>query len=100
MRAKNDAIFTDEIVPVSAIIRIRPAPRKDVVLVREKVSDALKIVLCNVFNNYAVHFPNLTNDLFSYIMDICNKIPVYSLHRPDGLFTVDEQVSAVMNEIF
>lgn len=100
IRADNDAIFSDEIVPVSAIIRIRPAPRQDVVLVREKVSDALKIVLGNIFTNYTVNYPDLTNDLFSYIIDICDKIPVYSLYRPAGRFTVDEQVSVVMNEVF
>jgi energy-coupling factor transporter ATP-binding protein EcfA2 len=93
-------VFLNREAPVKAIVRIAPADTNEVCLVREDVKQSITIICRNVYNYQLISRSEFAGDYMAFALDVCDRIPVYTLSRPTGSITVEEQAKTILKEIY
>lgn len=99
-RDDGQSVFLNREAPVKAIVRIAPSDTKDVALVREVIKDAILIICRNVYNYQMISRSEFTGDYMDFALDVCDRLPIYTLYRPAVGITVEAQAAAILTEIF
>lgn len=94
------SVFLNENTPVKSIVYINPVDTGKVQLIKEDIKNSLLVISKNIYNNGIISISDSISDYFSYILMICDKIPIYTLQRPQNSFTIKEQVDIVLKEIY
>lgn len=97
---ENQNCFRNQEVPVKAIVRVTPADTNAVRLAREDIKSSISIICGNVYNYANIHHTAYMGDYLDFALNVCNRIPVYTLYRPREILTVKEQVRLILKEIY
>lgn len=94
------SVFVNQEAPVKAIVRITAADTNDVRLEREAVKDAILIVCRNVYNYKLINHSEFTVDYLNFSLNVCDRIPIYTLYRPSDTLTVKIQADLILKEFY
>lgn len=93
-------VFLNQDSPVKAIVRLAPTDLNRVHLVREDTKEAILLVCRNIFNYQLINRSEFAGDYLAFALDVCDRIPVYSLYRPRSGMTVEEQAEVLLEQIY
>jgi hypothetical protein len=93
-------IFLEQKTPLKSIVCINPCDIPAVQLIREDTANAIRIICRNIYNYRYIFHSAYKADCISFALDVCNKIPVYTLYRPESAFTVEDQSKIILSEFY
>lgn len=96
----EQSVFLNREAPVKAIVRIAPADTNDVYMIREDIKGAIMTVCRNVYNYRLINYSEYAGDYLTFALDVCDRLPVYTLYRPRSGITVAEQAGILRKEIY
>lgn len=88
--------FTDDIVPLYAVVEISLGDNEDLVFEELKGSEKIQVFLKNVYGINTARRYGLDSRYFMDIMKIVKQIPVFRIVRPVDKNTVDEQMKLIL----
>ena len=92
--------FSDEAMPLSMLCKIEVANVKEVKIRKVVGKESLDILLNNIYRKEIFNYLKMKSEYFKQCLDILKKVPVYVLTRPEGQFSVDQQIDLIKNIVF
>ena len=94
----DDFIYKD--TKLYALCEITVADVKEVQIEEIQGGEKLKKLIDNRYRQEFIHLlGGITPKAFKQLLEIAQKIKVYKLIRPNGLFTVDEQIKVLEDKL-
>lgn len=91
--------FRTNAIPLKAIIEIRAEKTESVKLIKITGIDRIRYITRNIYCILLYNQLGLSSSYIQKYIDIAKNINTYSLIRPEGQFTIDEQVQLVVNAV-
>ncbi len=91
--------FINHPIELFGIIQVIPSDVEDVVLTELTSFDKIELIKSNIFCKEFYSQVDFRPVYFKKIINIAKKIHTYQLMRPDGKFTVERQIEAIIHEI-
>lgn len=86
-------------VPLTALFELVPNDCEEVVIEEVIGSNKLMILINNTYYLQFVDCLDMSHEHFKFCSQLANKIKVYRIHRPQTGFTVEHQISLLMDAI-
>lgn len=91
--------FASDPIPLRAIVEIKVENKEKVMLERVNGIDRIRSIKNNVYCILLYEKIGLRSEFIEQYMNIAKNISIYSLIRPEGQFTVEEQIKLVLNAV-
>ena len=94
-----DRFFSGKEVVLRGIYEIRKVFNQKTEINEVLGAEKLKLILRNVYRMEIIHYLGISGSYFKKCLEIAGSVPVYSISRPEGKITVEEQVGLIMDTL-
>lgn len=91
--------FVKEPKSLGAICEIRKWDKDYVEIEEVKGQEKVGTIIRNVYRMEIIYYHGVSAPHFKNIIEVAKKIPLYRIKRPDGKFTVDEQIKCIVDKL-
>lgn len=88
--------FSEEPVKVQSIFELSIGKVQKVEIKKIAGAEKLKLIINNIYLNSVIKFCGMRRDYFQKCIDIANKMDCYKITRPEGKFSVNEQMEIIL----
>ncbi|MEG1312626.1 MAG: hypothetical protein RSD36_16530 [Terrisporobacter sp.] len=88
-------IFIDKALPIKAIIEITVDDNEEVEIEKMEGSEKMDCLLENIYFLNVARNSGMKPEYFKQCLQIAKEIPIYKIKRPDGKFTIKEQIDFI-----
>lgn len=91
--------FIAEPIPLGGIVEISIGTGDHVELTKIKGKEKLSILFRNIYRQDIWHYLPMPTHYFKQCMLLVQQVPIYKLKRPNGKYTVSEQIELILKTI-